>query len=222
MTKRVIVFGSSGDIGSEITLELIKSGFEVTSSSSQDCNFLSAASVSDFLESVHFTPHHLVFASGINHPQPILDMSMSDFDDSMRVNFESIARITTYFAEAQAKIGGSSNVALSSLYAEGARVGRSGYSASKAALEALFRSLATELGPRGVRYNVIRPGFIGTRLTYSNNSESQISHMVSRIPMNRLGTPGEVASVVKFLLSDSSSYVNGSVVTVDGGYSGAS
>lgn len=220
--RRAIVFGGSGDIGSAITQRLRESGVEVTTPSSRDCDFLIAESVKNFSESVGFTPHHLIFASGINRPEPLTSISMSELEATMKVNFESVAQILNFFAGAQSKIDQASNVALSSLYAEGARVGRSSYSASKAALEAVFRSLATEFGPRGVRYNIVRPGFIGTDMTHRNNSKSQIYEMLKRVPMNRLGSPSEIASVVEFLISRSSSYMNGSVVTVDGGYSGQS
>ena len=98
-------------------------------------------------------------------------------------------------------------------------VGNSGqvnYAASKAALVGLSKSIAKELGSKGVTSNVVAPGFIETDMT--DNLGSQILEGVTKtIPLRRLGKPEEIASVVSFLASEDSSYLSGQVLVVDGG-----
>jgi NAD(P)-dependent dehydrogenase (short-subunit alcohol dehydrogenase family) len=103
--------------------------------------------------------------------------------------------------------------------------GMSAYSASKAGLSAICRSLVGELSTRAIRINVVAPGPIKTpiwtRETHSDSGARIASKMQQAVPLNRLGEAEEVAKVVLFLASDDSSYVNGSEIIVDGGVTGA-
>ena len=94
--------------------------------------------------------------------------------------------------------------------------GQAAYCASKAAVSGLSKALAKELGPQGIRVNVIAPGFIDTALT-AHYSETQRSQLVSQTALRRLGTAADVAAVVGFLCSDAAAYVTGQVLAVDGG-----
>lgn len=218
MSIKAIVFGGSGAIGAAIADRLAEDGIEVLTPTHDQCDFSKADSVEKFLGLIDFIPNHLVFAHGINIPRPIDHQNLPNIEEAMNVNFLSIARIATFFASDQSSLSYASNVVISSLYADQSRTGRSSYSSSKAAVESFFRSLATEFGPLGVRFNIVRPGFIMTPLTRSNNSNSQIELLISRIPLKRLGHPSEIASAVRFLLSKEANYINGSILTVDGGY----
>ncbi|MDQ3991281.1 MAG: 3-oxoacyl-ACP reductase FabG [Actinomycetota bacterium] len=94
--------------------------------------------------------------------------------------------------------------------------GQAAYSASKAGVLGLTRSLAREVGKRGITVNAICPGLIETAMAEELGPEAR-DHLLARTPAGRIGTPGEVAAVVRFLASDDASYVNGAVLTVDGG-----
>ncbi len=94
--------------------------------------------------------------------------------------------------------------------------GVAAYSSTKAALDGLTRSMAKELGPMGIRVNSIAPGFMETEMT-SELTDKQKERLVRQTPLSRLGTVGDVASVVKFMLSDASSFVTGQTIVVDGG-----
>jgi 3-oxoacyl-[acyl-carrier protein] reductase len=94
--------------------------------------------------------------------------------------------------------------------------GVAAYSATKAALDGLTRSMSKELGPMGIRVNSIAPGFMETEMT-SELTDKQKARLVRQTPLSRLGTVDDVSSVVKFMLSDASSFVTGQTIVVDGG-----
>jgi 3-oxoacyl-[acyl-carrier protein] reductase len=94
--------------------------------------------------------------------------------------------------------------------------GQTNYSASKAGMIGLTRSLARELGKRKVTVNAVAPGFIESEMTKALGDET-LKEVKKRIPANRLGTGDDVAAVVVFLASPAASYINGQVITVDGG-----
>jgi 3-oxoacyl-[acyl-carrier protein] reductase len=112
--------------------------------------------------------------------------------------------------------GGRSVVLVSSTVASRGSPGLATYAATKAGLEGFARSLARELGPRGIRVNAVAPGFLETDLS-SSLSLSARSRIAARTPLARLGTPGEVAAAVEFLTGLRSAFVTGQVIAVDGG-----
>ncbi|PRY63846.1 NAD(P)-dependent dehydrogenase (short-subunit alcohol dehydrogenase family) [Knoellia remsis] len=113
---------------------------------------------------------------------------------------------------------GAAIVLISSVHAQVAGTGGAAYSASKAGLEALARSLAVELGPDGIRTNVVAPGFIAVERNAARHaSEQDLAQRAAENPLGRVGRPEDVAEVVRFLLDDRARHVNGAVVPVDGG-----
>ncbi len=94
--------------------------------------------------------------------------------------------------------------------------GQTSYAASKAGLIGFGRSLARELGSRGITVNVVAPGFVDTDMTAALGEE-RVAALKAQIPLGRTATPEEVASVVRFLASDEAAYVTGAVIPVDGG-----
>jgi 3-oxoacyl-[acyl-carrier protein] reductase len=110
-------------------------------------------------------------------------------------------------------------VLVSSLYAGVARVGRSNYSMSKAAVEALARGLAIEWANDDVLVNALRPGYVRTDMTMQNNSAQSLDRLIELIPLKRLAEPSEVAEVIRFLMSPQNTYLTGQVISLDGGLS---
>jgi 3-oxoacyl-[acyl-carrier protein] reductase len=109
-------------------------------------------------------------------------------------------------------------VVVSSVVASRGSPGLAVYAATKAGLEGFARSLARELGPRGIRVNVVAPGFLETDLS-SSLSEANRARIVRRTPLGRLGVPADVVGAIEFLAGRQAAFITGQVVTVDGGSS---
>ena len=105
---------------------------------------------------------------------------------------------------------------VSSVVALSGGAGQANYAASKAGLIGLSRSLARELGSRGITANVVAPGFVDTDMT-AGLGEARIAEIARSIPLGRTASPAEIAGVIAFLASDAASYVSGAVIPVDGG-----
>ena len=107
-------------------------------------------------------------------------------------------------------------ITVSSVTAYIGAAGQANYAASKAGLIGLTRALARELAPRSITANVVAPGPIATDMT-AGLTDEQRDRMTTAVPLQRMGTPEEVAAVIAFLASDAAAYVTGAVVPVDGG-----
>jgi 3-oxoacyl-[acyl-carrier protein] reductase len=116
----------------------------------------------------------------------------------------------------RAAAGGPAVVVVSSVVASRGSPGLAVYAATKAGLEGFARSLARELGPRGIRVNAVAPGFLETDLS-SSLSEANRARIARRTPLGRLGVPADVVGAIEFLAGPMAAFITGQVVTVDGG-----
>jgi len=217
--KEALVFGASGGIGTAVASILSGDNFRVTEASRAECELSDSNSIRRYLDDYPDVPQSVIFAAGVNVPQELSNDDLQNFRITMEINAQAALQIYSHFAPKQAEYGGGSNVVISSLYSQLSRRGRSAYSASKSALEALVRSFALEFASGGVRFNSIQPGFIDTSLTRQNNSAEKIDALKKDIPIGRLGGAEEVASAVRYFVSHESSYVTGASLKIDGGYS---
>lgn len=161
----------------------------------------------------------LVLNAGINEPSEIADTTDETYARIMATNLHSSFRLVRSIAPQMRSRGFGRIVLVSSLYAGRSREGRGVYAMTKAALESLARSLTVEYAGHNVLTNAVALGFVDTSLTRRNNDDEQIARITQRIPVGRLASTQEVARVVSNLLSPNNSYVTGSVITVDGGWS---
>jgi len=157
----------------------------------------------------------LVNNAGITKDTLLMRMTEEQWDVVINVNLKSVFNFTKAAQKTMLKQRSGSIINLSSVVGVSGNVGQANYSASKAGIIGFTKSVARELGSRGIRSNAIAPGFIITEMTAKIPEESRKAWEES-IPMKRGGTPEEVAGVATFLASDLSSYVSGQVITVCG------
>ena len=153
----------------------------------------------------------LVNNAGITKDGLMMRMSEAQWDAVINVNLKSAFNFIHAVTPIMAKQRGGSIINMSSVVGVSGNAGQCNYSASKAGMIGLAKSIAKEMGPRGIRANCIAPGFIITEMTNQLSQEVKDQWAV-QIPLRRGGTPEDVANVALFLASDLSSYVSGQVI----------
>jgi len=160
--------------------------------------------------------HGLVNNAAIYRPQPLLDTTVESFDQHVQINLRGCFLGMKYGAQAMARHGGGSIVNISSSAGLRASPGSFAYCATKWGVRGMTLSAAASLAAQGIRVNAVYPGPIATDMLKVRSAE-QLAERLKRVPLGRMGTPGEVAAMVLFLLSDDSAYMTGAEIAVDGG-----
>lgn len=158
----------------------------------------------------------LVNNAGITRDGLSFRMSMEDWDDVIRINLTSVFIVSQVISSDMIKKRKGSIINMSSIVGLHGQGGQVNYSASKAGLIGYSKSLAKEVAGRGVRVNLIAPGFIDTDMTQAIPTEAREKWLES-IPLKKAGTMTDVANSCVFLASDLSSYITGQIIGVDGG-----
>jgi 3-oxoacyl-[acyl-carrier protein] reductase len=158
----------------------------------------------------------LVNNAGITRDGVLARMTDDDWRSVLETNLSSVFYTCRAVSRGMMKRRGGSIVNLSSIVGLHGNWGQSNYAASKGGIVAFTKSLAQELGSRGVRANVVAPGYINTQLTDVIPEEAQ-QKMLGLTPLGRFGEPEDVARAVRFLSSDDASFITGEVVVVGGG-----
>jgi len=159
--------------------------------------------------------NNLVNNAGITIDKLLLRMKEEDWDKVIRVNLKSVFNCTRAVIRHMLKTGGSI-VNISSIAGVMGNAGQSNYAASKAGIIGFTKSAAREYGERGIRVNVVAPGFINTKMTEILDDKYK-EEMRKAIPLKRYGEPVEIARAVYFLLSEYGEYITGEVINVNGG-----
>jgi 3-oxoacyl-[acyl-carrier protein] reductase len=158
----------------------------------------------------------LINNAGITKDGLMLRMSEAQWDAVINVNLKSAFNFIHAALPQMMKQRGGSIINMASVVGVHGNAGQANYASSKAGLIALAKSVAQEMGPKGIRANAIAPGFIETAMTAAL-PEKVREEWKKRIPLRRGGTPEDIAEVATFLASDMSSYVTGQVIQIDGG-----
>jgi NAD(P)-dependent dehydrogenase (short-subunit alcohol dehydrogenase family) len=171
---------------------------------------------------VYGAPDVLVTTPAINVRKRVADYSDDDLDRVVDLNVKGVFRLCRTFGEAMAAAGRGSMIGLSSVRSVTTEPGQGAYAATKAATVMLFKTLAAELGAAGVRANIIAPGVVETPLTQPIRDDPAWYQAYADKPiLRRWATPGELVGAAIFLASDASSYVTGTTLFVDGGWTAA-
>lgn len=161
-------------------------------------------------------PLVVVNNAGITRDNLLLRMKAEEWLSVVDTNLNGLYRIVKPALRSMIKSRWGRLVNVSSVVAQMGNPGQSNYVASKAGIEGFTRALAQEVASRNITVNAIAPGFIETDMT-ADLSAPQVEQMLARIPLNRMGTPSEVAHAVAFLVSEQASYITGVTLSVNGG-----
>jgi len=235
-----LVTGASRGIGQAVALELGKQGATVigTATSSNgaesiskylkenringmgmELNVTDADSIDAVIKSVteqYGAPSILVNNAGITRDNLLMRMKEQEWDDIMETNLKSIFRVSKACLRPMTKAKKGRIISIGSVVGASGNAGQSNYAAAKAGVMGFSKALAREVGSRGITVNVVAPGFIDTDMTRALPDE-QKQALLAQIPLNRLGSPVEIAQAVAFLASPAGAYITGTTLHVNGG-----
>ena len=238
--KIALVTGAGRGIGKAIALSLAEEGYHIicVSRSESSCGAVAkeiessggsaeahaldvsdASSVEKACETLlekHGLINILVNNAGITKDNLVFRMGVEDWDAVLNTNLKSVFTFAKHLARPMTRKRWGRIINIASVIGLIGNAGQANYSAAKAGIIGLSKSLAKEFAARNVTVNVVAPGFIETDMT-SILSEEQKTSILGVIPMKRMGKASDIANITRFLASDKSDYITGQVFTVDGG-----
>ena len=209
-------YSSSSSSASNLEKQLNSFGIKVKSYKSDASSYNESIDLVNKISTDFDSIDVLINNAGITKDNLLMRISEDDFDDVINVNLKSVFNMTKAVQKKMLKQRKGSIINMSSVVGVKGNAGQSNYAASKAGIIGFSKSIALELGSRNIRTNVIAPGFIETEMT-EKLPEETIKQWRNGIPLKRGGTVEDVANLCLFLASDSSSYITGQVINVDGG-----
>ena len=235
--KNIIVTGASGGIGKSIVEKLHKYGAKILATGTneeklnklknelKDIEILSFdisnhEKIEEFIENATAklggNLDCIVNNAGITKDNLTIRMSMVEWSKVIDINLTSTFLMSKFAIKKMLKNKSGKIINISSVVGHTGNVGQANYTASKAGIVAMSKSLAIEYAKKNINVNCVSPGFISTAMTDKIDDKFKQS-IISKIPANRLGSPEDVANAVLFLASPSSDYINGETIHVNGG-----
>jgi len=236
----VLVSGASRGIGRAIALALGKKGATVIGTATSESgaqniakyldekgvkgsgevlNVTDQASIDTLLKSVtekFGAPTILVNNAGITRDNLLMRMKEDEWDDIINTNLSSVYRLSKSCLRAMMKARSGKIVNIASVVALTGNPGQCNYAAAKSGMIGFSKALAREVASRGITVNCVAPGFIETDMTHEL-PEKQKEALLQSIPLNRLGSPEEIAGAVEYLTSSAGDYITGETINVNGG-----
>ena len=235
--KKVLVTGASGGIGKAIAMQLSSSGADLCLTGRNkselenlqkiiggNCQIIISDlsnseginNLSDQAQEIMGQIDILVNNAGITKDNLFMRMSENDWNEVININLNSIFKLTKQLIKGMIKRRYGRIINITSVIGVAGGAGQSNYSASKAGIIAMSKSLAQEVGSRSVTVNSIAPGFIETNMT-AELSDDRKEDILRSISVGRLGKPDDIAGAVCFLASDKASYITGQTIHINGG-----
>ena len=216
--KTALITGSSRGIGKSIKESLSKDGINIINPSRDILDLSSPKSIDEFLSQLTTHIDIVINNAGILKVGQHDEISTDDFHEVFQVNVVAPFKLISGLVEGMKHQKFGRIVNISSIWGQKSKEGRTLYSSSKAALDALTRSLAIEFAAYNILINSVAPGYIETDMLKQYNTEKELLKIKDTIPMKRFGKKIEIAELVKFLCSENNSYITGQILTIDGGY----
>ena len=241
--KKALVTGASKGIGASIAIAMAQAGADVVlvgrsqdslsatraaienlgrSTESLIADVESRAQISEAFKSIdQLNVEIVVNNAGSISRAPAIDTALEDWDRIIDTNLNSVFQISQLCAKSMLAKGHGRIINIASLLSFQGGINVPAYTASKHAVAGVTQALANEWGAKGVTVNAIAPGYISTDNTQAlRNDVDRNTSILARIPIGRWGTPEDLAAVAVFLASPAASYINGEIITVDGGWMG--
>lgn len=216
---RVLITGASRGIGKAIAELFVENGYSVLAPSRAELDLADGAAVRAYATALPDDVDVLINNAGINELGSLAEIDDGHVHRMVQVNLLAALSLIQAVAPRMITRGAGRIVNITSIWSSFSKARRAVYSMVKAGLTGLTTASAVELGPRGILVNAVAPGFVGTEMTYQNNTAEQLATMVAALPLGRLGLPSEVAKAVFFLASPANTFITGQTLSVDGGFS---
>ena len=158
----------------------------------------------------------LINNAGVTRDNLLMKMKEEDWDEVINTNLKSVFKLSQSLIRKMIKNRYGRIINISSVVGYSGNAGQANYAASKSGISGFTKSLAQEVGSRGVTVNCIAPGFIDTEMTQSLPDDHK-NQLLSKIPLGKLGTPEDIANAVSFLVSDKANYITGETIHINGG-----
>ena len=238
--KVALVTGASRGIGASIALELAKNNILVIGTATSDkgvkaieenfkinqekgiglvLNVNENKSIDDLIKHIEENYGHidiLVNNAGITKDTLLMKMKEEDWDEVMNTNLKSVFKLSQSVIRKMMKNRYGRIINISSVVGHSGNAGQTNYTSAKAGMSGFTKSLAQEVGTRGITVNCVAPGFIDTEMTQSLPEEYK-NQLIRKIPLGKLGSPNDIANAVAFLASDKASYITGETLHINGG-----
>lgn len=213
---KVIIWDIIKEKGEELEKELQKKGHNVYFMEVNTSNSEAVKKATQATLKAHERIDILINNAGITRDATLLKMTQEQWQQVIDVNLTGVYNCTRHIAPAMVDNGSGVILNASSVVGLYGNFGQTNYAATKAGVIAMTQTWARELGRKGIRVNAVAPGFILTDMVKAMPDEV-LAKMASKVPLQQLGTPEDIANVYAFLASDQAKYISGATISVDGG-----